>query len=184
MIQPPWPVSARDSRKAMVAPTEQVQLVLGPGGRIGKYELHGQLGMGTFGLVFAARDTELDRPVALKVLNPTHVTNRDLVQRFLQEARTSARIQHPGIVTVFDSGRVPSSTGETAFIVMELLQGESLTSRLNPLRPARASRSRASSRARWRPRSTRRTAPTCSTAISSPTTSTWCRIRPCRRASA
>ena len=128
---PGWPVSARDSRQAMVAPTEPVPLVLGPGGRIGKYELLGQLGMGTFGLVFAARDTELDRAVALKILNPAHVTNRDLVQRFLQEARTSARIQHPGIVTVFDSGRVAATTGDTAFITMELLQGESLASRLH-----------------------------------------------------
>ena len=124
-------LAARDSRPAMVAPTEPVPLVLAPGGRIGKYALGDRLGMGTFGLVFTARDTELDRDVALKVLNPTHVTNRDVLQRFLQEARASARIQHPGIVMVFDSGRIPTSTGETAYITMELLQGESLTSRLN-----------------------------------------------------
>ncbi len=115
----------------LAPPVQPVPLVLAPGGRVGKYELREKLGMGTFGLVFAARDSDLDRDVAIKVLNPAHITNRDLVQRFLQEARASARIQHPGIVTVFDSGRVPTSTGETAFIAMELLQGESLTHRLN-----------------------------------------------------
>jgi serine/threonine protein kinase len=114
-----------------VAPTEPAPVVLAPGGRIGKYELRQKLGMGTFGLVFTARDLDLDRDVAFKVLNPTHVTNRDVVLRFLQEARASARIQHPGIVTVFDFGRLPSSLGETAFITMELLQGESLANRLN-----------------------------------------------------
>ncbi len=118
----------RPSQKSM---TEAASLVLAPGGRIGKYELREKLGMGTFGLIFTARDTDLDRDVALKVLNPTHVTNRDVVQRFLQEARASARIRHPGIVTVFDFGRIPTTTGETAFITMELLAGESLTSRLN-----------------------------------------------------
>src|SRR5690606_31093876 len=115
---------------SVTPPPEPGPLLLAPGGRVGKYELREQLGMGTFGLVFTARDTDLDRDVALKVLNPTHVANRDVVQRFLQEARASARIHHPGIVTVFDFGRVPASTGETAFIAMELLGGESLTSRL------------------------------------------------------
>jgi serine/threonine protein kinase len=106
-------------------------IVLAPGGRVGKYELREKLGMGTFGLVFTARDTELERDVALKVLNPTHITNRDVLLRFLQEARASARISHPGIVTVFDCGRIPTTFGETAFITMELLGGESLTSRLH-----------------------------------------------------
>ncbi|HWU87394.1 MAG TPA: serine/threonine-protein kinase, partial [Kofleriaceae bacterium] len=122
----------RPSQNSMSVPADPPQaLVLAPGGRVGKYELRAKLGMGTFGLVFTARDADLDRDVALKVLNPTHLSNRDVLQRFLQEARASARIAHPGIVTVFDFGRVPTSFGETAFITMELLGGESLTSRLN-----------------------------------------------------
>ncbi|MCW5801483.1 MAG: serine/threonine protein kinase [Deltaproteobacteria bacterium] len=104
--------------------------VLGPGGKAGKYELRDKLGQGTFGYVFTARDTELDRDVAFKVLNPSHQTNGDIVARFLQEARASARIRHPGIVTVLDCGRIPTTVGETAFIAMELLEGESLTNRL------------------------------------------------------
>jgi serine/threonine protein kinase len=114
------------SRRSIAPPA----LVLAPGGTVGKYELTHNLGQGTFGLVFTARDPDLDRAVALKVLNPAHATNRDLVQRFLQEARATARIAHPGVVTLLDFGRVPTSLGETAYITMELLQGESLTSRL------------------------------------------------------
>ena len=80
----------RPSQKSMSGPTEPTPVVLAPGGKIGKYELRERLGMGTFGLIFVAHDTDLDRDVALTVLNPTHVTNRDVVLRFLPEARASA----------------------------------------------------------------------------------------------
>jgi serine/threonine protein kinase len=104
----------------------------GPGllGHIGKYELRDKLGRGAFGVVFTARDPSLDRDVAIKVLRPTHLTNQEIVQRFLQEARATARIGHPGIVTIHDCGQVETNLGATAFIAMELLTGESLTSRL------------------------------------------------------
>jgi serine/threonine-protein kinase len=101
-----------------------------PLGHIGKYELHGKLGRGAFGVVYTARDPSLDREVAIKVLRPTHLTNQEIVQRFLQEARATARISHPGIVTIHDCGRIETNLGETAFIAMELLTGENLTSRL------------------------------------------------------
>jgi serine/threonine protein kinase len=103
---------------------------IGLNGRIGKYELRDKLGRGAFGVVFTARDPSLDRDVAVKVLRPTHLTNQDIVQRFLQEARATARISHPGIVTIHDCGQVETNLGATAFIAMELLIGESLTSRL------------------------------------------------------
>ncbi len=103
---------------------------LAPGGRIGKYELGDKLGQGTFGLVFVARDLDLDRDVAIKILHPSHQTNGDILHRFLQEARASARILHPGIVTVLDCGKVATGIGDSAYIVLELLQGESVTSRL------------------------------------------------------
>ncbi|HEU0034505.1 MAG TPA: serine/threonine-protein kinase [Kofleriaceae bacterium] len=106
------------------------KFVLAPGGRVGKYELKEKLGQGTFGLVFTARDLDLDRDVAIKILNPSHQTNGDIVHRFLQEARASARIAHPGIVTVLDCGKVMTTIGESAYIVLELLQGESLTNRM------------------------------------------------------
>jgi serine/threonine protein kinase len=106
----------------------------GPGparGRIGKYELRERLGRGAFGVVYTARDPSLDRDVAIKVLRPNHLRNPTIVQRFLQEARASARIAHPGIVTIHDCGQVETKVGPTAFIAMELLFGESLTARLN-----------------------------------------------------
>ena len=103
---------------------------LGSLGHIGKYKLRDKLGRGAFGVVFTAHDPSLDRDVAIKVLRPTHLTNQEIVQRFLQEARATARIAHPGIVTIHDCGRVETNLGETAFIAMELLTGETLTSRL------------------------------------------------------
>jgi serine/threonine protein kinase len=102
-----------------------------PGSRIGKYELEEKLGQGTFGVVHTARDTELDRRVALKILNPSHNDNDDILHRFLQEGRAAARVSHPGIITVLDSGRfTPPGGGEIAYIAMERLEGESLASRL------------------------------------------------------
>jgi serine/threonine protein kinase/mono/diheme cytochrome c family protein len=101
--------------------------------RIGKYELRRQLGQGGFGMVYVARDTGLDRDCALKFLLPEHTTKPELLQRFLQEARSAAKIDHLGIVTVFECGQV-SDTGTPAdgmaFIAMELLKGESLAERL------------------------------------------------------
>ena len=93
---------------------------------VGKYELGKKLGKGAFGTVFAARDPNLDRDVALKVLHQEHGMNPEILRRFLQEARAAARINHPGIVTMHDCG----IDGDTAYIAMELLAGESLTARL------------------------------------------------------
>ena len=106
---------------------------LASGQTIGKYVLGKKIGQGGFGFVFIARDTGLDRDVALKFLHPEHTANNEILQRFFQEARSAARIAHPGIVTVHELGSV-TGTGTTAdgtaFIAMELLDGESLTDRL------------------------------------------------------
>jgi serine/threonine protein kinase len=121
---------SRRSQEFETADSQSRGFVLAPGGRVGKYELREKLGQGTFGLVFVARDTDLERDVAIKILNPSHQTNSEIQHRFLQEAKASARILHPGIVTVLDCGNVNTAFGDSAFIVLELLQGESLTSRL------------------------------------------------------
>ena len=123
------------SQESVTGQSQSRGFVLVPGGRVGKYELVEKLGQGTFGLVFVARDTDLERDVAIKILHPSHQTNSDILHRFLQEARASARIVHPGIVTVLDCGKVATSShspagGDSAYIVLELLQGESVTSRL------------------------------------------------------
>ncbi len=99
-------------------------------GRIGKYELSARLARGAFGVVYTARDPRLERNVAIKVLRLSHLANQEIVQRFLQEARATARIAHPGIVTIHDFGMVETRRGSTAFIAMDLLSGESLSRRL------------------------------------------------------
>ncbi|MBA3458373.1 MAG: serine/threonine protein kinase [Deltaproteobacteria bacterium] len=103
------------------------------GMHIGRYELGRKLGEGGFGVVFQARDSSLDREVALKFLHPEHTANAEILRRFLQEARSAAKIAHPGIVTVFECGQV-SGTGTAsdgvAYIAMEMLHGESLSDRL------------------------------------------------------
>ncbi len=102
---------------------------LEPRTQIGKYVLGRKLGSGGFGVVFRASDASLDREVALKFLHPEHTANPQILQRFLQEARSAAKIMHPGIVTVFECGQMTEANG-AAYIAMELLVGESLTDRL------------------------------------------------------
>ncbi|HNT05224.1 MAG TPA: protein kinase, partial [Anaerolineae bacterium] len=90
-----------------------------PLGKLGKYEILAELGSGNFGVVYRARDTMLEREVALKVIHPTLLVNAGLVQRFLAEARVVARLDHPNIVPVHD---VVEAEGRL-FLAMKLLQG-------------------------------------------------------------
>ncbi len=100
---------------------------LAAGTRIGKYVVERELGHGGFGVIYVGRDSGLDRDVAIKVLRSEHVSRPDIVQRFLQEARAAAKIDHPGIVTVFECGVTDDGT---VYIAMELLRGETLAERL------------------------------------------------------
>ena len=79
------------------------------------------------GEVFRARDTGLDRTVAIKVLNSSVVASPELRQRFEREARTISRLNHPHICTLHDVGRQDG----TDFLVMEYLEGETLAQRLS-----------------------------------------------------
>ena len=99
---------------------------LNPGTRLGPYEIEAPLGAGGMGEVYKARDTRLDRTVAIKVL-PEHVaSNPDLKQRFEREARAVAALNHPHICTLFDIGEQDG----VDFLVMEYLEGETLAQRL------------------------------------------------------
>ena len=92
------------------------------GTKVGKYQVKSLLGRGGMGAVYEARDTLLQRPVALKVL-PTAVTgDKQALGRFVREAQVAARLNHPNAVTVFDIGR----KGGTYFIAMELVRGANL----------------------------------------------------------
>ena len=87
--------------------------------RLGKYEILEELGRGGFAVVYKARDTTLDRVVALKVLHPQLTTDPKFVQRFHQEARTAASFLHPHIVTIFEVGE---EAGQH-FLAMACLSG-------------------------------------------------------------
>ena len=101
-------------------------MTLTPGTRLGPYEIQSALGAGGMGEVYKARDSRLDRAVAVKVL-PEHVaSDPELKQRFEREAKTLAALSHPHICPVFDVG---SQTGLN-FLVMEYLEGETLAQRL------------------------------------------------------
>jgi serine/threonine protein kinase len=92
----------------------------GPGTRIHQYELIRQLGSGGMGTVFLARDTRLGRRVAIKVL---HTTDPSLTQRFILEARATARCSHENIVIIHEVGEF----NDSPFMVLEFLQGRPLT---------------------------------------------------------
>jgi serine/threonine-protein kinase len=94
------------------------------GGVVGKYRLLDQIGEGGMGIVYRAEHTVLGSPAAVKILMQQFTRNAVVVDRFFTEAKATSAIRHPGIVQVFDYGRL--ETGQ-AFIAMELLRGEDLT---------------------------------------------------------
>lgn len=101
---------------------------LRPGDRIAeKYVLEKELGRGGMGIVFLAQDTDLERPVAIKVLLEEHVADQGAVTRFLREAKASVKIQSEHVARIYETGRLPSGV---PFIVMEYLQGQDLADRL------------------------------------------------------
>ncbi len=98
---------------------------------LGKYELIEELNSGSMGTVYVARDRVLDRRVALKTVLPGASLDAELKERFYREARACARLQHPGIVTIYDFGEEDG----TAYIAMELLVGTDLRRIIHERRP-------------------------------------------------
>jgi eukaryotic-like serine/threonine-protein kinase len=104
----------------------EVKMALSAGARLGPYEILGPLGAGGMGEVYKARDTRLERTVAIKVL-PQHLSSSPEVrQRFEREAKTISQLSHPHICALYDVGH----EGETEYLVMEYLEGETLAQRL------------------------------------------------------
>jgi serine/threonine protein kinase len=95
--------------------------------RLGKFALLEELGVGSFGHVFRARDTELDRTVAIKVLRAGRLAGAEDVDRFLREARSAAQLKHPGIVSLYESGQTEDGT---CYLVEEFVQGATLADRM------------------------------------------------------
>jgi len=101
----------------------------------GRYRLEAALGGGAMGLVWAAQDEQLGRPVAVKVVRPSGEVGVKALERFEREAQAAARLGHPNIVMVLDFQRLP---GEPALLVMERLEGEDLATRLRRRGPLTA----------------------------------------------
>ncbi|MGE5278279.1 MAG: protein kinase domain-containing protein [Acidobacteriota bacterium] len=99
---------------------------LSPGSRLGPYEIQSSLGAGGMGEVYKARDQRLDRTVAVKVLPQQLSGSPEVRQRFEREARTISQLSHPHICALYDVGQ----DGETDYLVMEYLEGETLSARL------------------------------------------------------
>src|SRR6185503_8636051 len=99
--------------------------MLAAGTRLGPYEIVGLLGAGGMGEVYRARDTRLDRHVAIKILPEALANDPAWRQRFEREARAISALNHPHICTLHDVGHAEGID----FLVMELVDGESLANR-------------------------------------------------------
>jgi eukaryotic-like serine/threonine-protein kinase len=96
------------------------------GKKLGPYEIQSLVGAGGMGEVYRAHDSRLDRTVAIKVLPASYSADRERLQRFAQEARAAAALNHPNILSIFDIGEEQGSP----YVVSELLEGETLREKL------------------------------------------------------
>jgi serine/threonine-protein kinase len=92
-----------------------------------EYEILDELGRGGMAIVFRAREKQLDREVAIKVLPFSLAFDREFIERFQREARTSAKLEHPSIIPIYRVGR----SGRTIYFVMKFLRGKPLSTVLN-----------------------------------------------------
>jgi eukaryotic-like serine/threonine-protein kinase len=95
---------------------------LAPGIRLGRYEIRSKLGEGGMGEVYLARDTQLDRDIALKTLTREVARDQQRLHRFLQEARAASALSHPNVAHIYEIGEADGAH----FIAMEFVEGESL----------------------------------------------------------
>jgi len=101
-------------------------MALTPGTRLGQYRIVGPLGAGGMGEVYRARDPRLDRDVAIKILGESLAADPVAIVRFEREALSVAKLSHPNILSIFEFGQEAGR----AFVVTELLSGETLRPRL------------------------------------------------------
>src|SRR5438874_13610348 len=102
-------------------------MTLLPGTHLGSYEVLGPLGAGGMGEVYRARDTKLDRDVAIKVLPERLAADSTALARFEREAKTVAALSHPNLLGIYDFG----THDGVVYAVTELLSGETLRDRLS-----------------------------------------------------
>jgi serine/threonine protein kinase len=101
--------------------------MIGPGTKLGRYEIRSKIGAGGMGEVYLAQDTKLDRKVALKILPADLASNRERMERFVREAKSAAALNHPNIATVYEIGE---SEGVN-FIAMEFIDGVTLREKIH-----------------------------------------------------
>src|SRR6266849_4569682 len=97
-------------------------MTLDPGTRLGRYEIRSQIGAGGMGEVYLARDTELERDVALKVLPADAALDEQRMRRFIQEAKAVSVLNHPNILTIHEIG----NAGDVRFMATEFVKGITL----------------------------------------------------------
>src|SRR5438128_9275960 len=95
--------------------------------RLGKFELQAELGAGSFGYVFRARDTETDRTVAVKIQRAGSLASSEEAGRFLREARSVAQLKHEGIVSLYEIGQTDEGV---CYLVTEFIEGQTLEDRM------------------------------------------------------
>src|ERR1700683_4978070 len=120
------PESPRPRATCCTGHNSALPMALTSGTKLGPYEIQSQLGAGGMGEVYRARDTRLDRIVAIKVLPASFATDTERLRRFEQEARSVAALNHPNILAVYDIGSYDSAP----YMVSELLEGETIRERL------------------------------------------------------
>ena len=105
------------------------------GARLGTYEVIAKIGEGGMGQVYRARDTKLNRDVALKILPEAFASDPERLARFTREAQTLASLNHPNIAAIFAIEEGPAEAGHhVRALVMELVEGEDLSQRIEGLR--------------------------------------------------
>ncbi len=140
---PPELMSAVRRMAKQAVGSDSMELVVDPGRgiarrlqggpyRLGRFEMLAELGVGSFGYVFRARDTELDRLVAMKIQRAGSMADAEDIERFHREARSAAQLKHSGIVSLYETGQTEEGV---CFLVTEYIEGETLQSRLSRGRP-------------------------------------------------
>lgn len=140
---PPKFLDVARSSAERFAQSDTVDIVVDPGRRfarlvadgpcrLGKFHLQSQLGVGSFGYVFRAQDTELDRTVAIKIQRAGSLAGEEEVNRFVREARSAAQLKHPGIVSLYETAHTDDGV---CYLVYEFIEGETLENWLKKNRP-------------------------------------------------
>ncbi|MCA1573889.1 MAG: protein kinase [Acidobacteria bacterium] len=102
-------------------------MAIAAGTLLGRYEIRSQLGVGGMGEVYLAKDTKLERTVALKMLPAELATDQNRMRRFVQEAKAAAALNHPNIAHIYDIGEAAG----TNFMTMEFIDGDTLRAKIH-----------------------------------------------------